>query len=346
MTNDPSRDTVSPDTVSTDTVSTDTVSTDTVSTDIVYGLDASPSFQEDARCFAAKRSGLYRSEDGGTSWEDAYESLDLGQPLATAAVSISPAFGRDQTVFAGVHGAVLRSTDGTQTWAAARLPSPPPFVISVVPSPDFERDGVVLAATMEDGVFRSADRGSHWSAWNFGLLDLNVLCLVASPDYARDETLFAGTESGIFKSTNGGRAWREANLPPEWGPVLTLAVSAKSDDTRTVYAGTESFGLIRSLDSGATWEQIQDPRVPETVNGVLLSDRSERRPVVLVMGPESVIFSGDRGHTWCPVDLKLKEGIHLTTVAAPDGLQDGALLLLGTDAGTVLRPRIGVTPGA
>ncbi len=121
---------------------------------------------------------------------------------------------------------------------------PPPFVHSLAVSPQFAQDGVVLAGTMEDGVFRSGDRGAQWAAWNFGLLDLSVLCLSMSPAYADDETVFAGTDSGIFRSMNGGRAWRELEFPPDWAPVLSLALSPGFGADGMLFAGTEFGGHV------------------------------------------------------------------------------------------------------
>ena len=51
--------------------------------DIVYALATSPSFEEDGLCFAARPTGLYRSQDGARSWQDAYASLDLSAALTT-----------------------------------------------------------------------------------------------------------------------------------------------------------------------------------------------------------------------------------------------------------------------
>ena len=218
--------------------------------DVVYALAASPQFDRDGVCFAGRASGLYRSADGGASWQPAYATLNLSEDLSTSAVVVSPDFASDRAVFAGVTGAILRSHDGGGSWFLTLLPSPPPVVSCLVASPDYERDGVLFAGTMEDGVFRSSDRGERWVRWNFGLLDLHVLVLALSPDFAQDETLFVGVESGIFRSTNGGRAWREVPFPTDLAPVISLAISPDFKRDGLLLAGTEAHGLYALARSG------------------------------------------------------------------------------------------------
>ncbi len=305
--------------------------------DAVYSLAASPAFADDGICFAARPSGLYRSTDGGQSWQPAYASLNLEAPLATTAVILSPGFAGDSHVFAGVPGGILRSMDGGQTWQVATLPSPPPLVSSLVISPDFERDGVILAATVEDGVFRSADRGSRWSAWNFGLLDLKVLTLAISPDFAADETLFAGTDSGLFRSTNGGRAWREVDLPVGFTPVLSLAFSPHYAGDGLLFAGTEDYGLFSSADRGRSWTRLAETTLTGNVNGIFLSPDFPTRPDVLVLLGNGLFVSRDGGQTWQEWPVPAGEPLPMMCASAPLGLDPGAPLLVGLADGRVLR---------
>lgn len=310
---------------------------ETKTPDVVYSLATSPDFERDGVCFAARASGLFRSEDGGLTWQAAYASLELETPLITAAVAVSPNFEADRSVFAGVPGGILRSVDGGQSWYIARLPSPPPFVSSLVVSPNFARDGILLAGTLEDGVFRSADRGHHWSAWNFGLLDLNTLALAISPNFANDETLFVGTDSGIFRSTNGGRAWREVNFSPEFAPVLSLVLSPNYGHDGVLFAGTESCGLFYSDDRGHTWTRLGEGVVTDAVNAIVLSPQFPAKPDVLVLLGETLLVSRDDGQSWSDwkSGLSIEQG--LASVAAPQGLDPGAPLLVGLVEGGVLR---------
>ena len=68
----------------------------------VYGFAVSPDFERDGLCFAASSSGLYRSEDGGQTWQSAYDALSLTTAVLTTAVAVSPDFSIDRSLFAAV----------------------------------------------------------------------------------------------------------------------------------------------------------------------------------------------------------------------------------------------------
>ena len=303
--------------------------------DIVLALASSPNFARDGICFAGRRSGLYRSGDGGLTWRPAYESLDLDAALTTTAVALSPDFGGDRSLFAGVPGAVLRSLDGGERWFVAPLPSPPPVVSALAVSPDYARDGAVLAGTVEDGVFRSADRGVSWSAWNFGLLDLGVLALAISPAFARDETLYAGTESSLFRSTNGGRAWREVEPAGEFAPILSLALSPGYERDGVILAGTEAHGLLHSGDRGRSWARLGEGVIADAVNAILLAPDYPGTPDIAVMLDTALFGSRDGGRTWSAWHVEAGNGGGVTAVVAPRGLGPGCPLLTGTAGGGV-----------
>jgi photosystem II stability/assembly factor-like uncharacterized protein len=305
--------------------------------DITYALAASPNFPQDGICFAARGSGLYRSEDGGQTWRFAYETLNLEAPLPTMAIAISPDFASDRTVFAGVPGGILRSFDGGETWDVVQFPSPPPVVSALVISPDYVRDGILLAGTVEDGVFSTSNRGGHWVAWNFGLLDLNTICLAISPDFAQDETLFVGTDSGIYCSTNGGRAWREVDFSLDLAPVLSLALSSAYAEDGILFAGTESHGLYRSEDRGRTWTHLAEDNVRGAVNAILLSPEFPDKADILAMLGDGLLLSRDGGRFWAERGAGAEFGEGLACVAAPQGLDTDGPLLVGLVDGGVLR---------
>jgi photosystem II stability/assembly factor-like uncharacterized protein len=311
--------------------------------DLVYALACIARCDEQTPsriCFAARGSGLYRSDDGGESWTYLYTSLELTSPLPTTSVVLTPGCAggeQDQSagyeIFAGVPGGVLRSSDGGESWAATILDNPPPAVSALAISPNFAEDGVLLAASTEDGIFRSATRGTHWARWNFGLLDLNVFCLAISPGFAQDETLLAGVETGVFRSTNGGRAWREVDLSVGYEPVVSLALSPRYPEDGKIFVGTETQGLLLSMDDGASWTRLGEEVITDPVNTILLSGDYPDQGDMLVLSQNALWLSRDGGAAWDKVE-PVMEG--MTSVLAPDGLHVGAPLLIGLMEGNVV----------
>jgi photosystem II stability/assembly factor-like uncharacterized protein len=287
--------------------------------------------------FAARNSGLYRTDDDGRTWHMAYQSLDLSEPLPTLTVAISPDFEHDPRIFAGLSGGIFRSLNGGQVWENVPLPSPPPVVSALELSPNFEQDGILFAATLEDGVLFSSDRGHHFGAWNFGLLDLNILCLAISPSFAMDETVFLGTQSGVFRSTNGGRAWREVDLPVGYEAVLSLALSPQFVHDGILLAGTETQGLLLSTDAGESWQRLGADVFTEAIDAIQLPPDFSIRPEIMALHAGTLLHSADHGETWKLWRQNIVADQEVTAILAPHGFGVGDLTLVGLINGNVLR---------
>jgi photosystem II stability/assembly factor-like uncharacterized protein len=308
--------------------------------DFIYNLAATSGFGQGiiGSGFAARNSGLYRSDDGGLTWKDATVSLQLSAPVAATSVAVPSDYDQDPIILAGMVGGILRSVDGGVTWHLPTLTSPPPVISAMVLSPNFSRDGIALAGTLEDGVLSSFDHGSSWVSWNFGLLDLNVLCLALSPAFASDETVFAGTETGIFRSTNGGRAWREVNLPIGFEPVLSLVISPAFASDGTIFAGTESQGVLVSHDGGDTWDSLTTQFSGEPINGINISPNFPTRPEIVVLSNGQAWMSRDGGSNWAQLWSELaEEEREISALYAPQGFGKGCKVWLGMYGGEILQ---------
>jgi photosystem II stability/assembly factor-like uncharacterized protein len=299
--------------------------------DVVYALAGSAN-----ALYAARTSGLYLSQDEGTTWQDAFASLNIAQPLTATAVALDGNTD-GETVFVGVNGAVLRSDDDGGSWQIAHLASPPPQVTALAISPAYNEDGVVAAGTAEDGVFVSTDRGINWIPWNFGLIDPNVYSLAISPDFANDHTLYAGTESGLFRSRNGGRGWHEVPFPMDAAPVLSLALSPQYASDGLLYAGTEKNGLFVSDDFGLNWQHINSELISTAVSAMHIRSAAHSIPMIWLLLEDKLVCSSDGGHSWKQHRGQIPPGKLAMTMlplpASPDkvlvGFADGDILLLG-----------------
>ncbi|MEN8172332.1 MAG: hypothetical protein ABFS03_05570 [Chloroflexota bacterium] len=305
-------------------------------TDPVFSFAVSPEFSKDQTVFAARGSGLYHSQDGGKTWQFSLESLGLETPLAISCVAVSPNFTEMPHVFAAGPGGVLCSRDGGQSWYVTMLPSPPPFVTALAVSPNYAKDGIVFACTMDDGVFRSSNRGVDWTAWNFGLFDLHVLSITVSPNFADDKNVYIGTESGIFRSVNGGLGWRELDFKVENAPVVSLAIPPNIGESQLLFAGSEERGVFYSVDRGTVWRLAEDAKLVGSVNSILLSDDNPEELCITIANEDSIIVSRNSGQTWQPWSLDLHFDDQILTVAAPKSVCPGSQLLVGLADGQIV----------
>ncbi len=311
----------------------------TLADDIIFALasESGKTRKETNIMFAAKSSGIYRSVDGAKSWELAFTMEEMQEDLPALCICLSPDFAHDHNVFVGVPGGVLRSFDAGATWKVEKLTTPPPVVGTMVISPNFIEDGILVAGTNEDGILRSLDRGLHWATSNFNLLDLNVLSLAISPNFKQDEMMFAGTVSGLFRSKNGGRAWREVEFPFGYDPVLSLAFDPDFASSRMLLAGTETQGLQISRDAGATWERIAPDILVQPINAVLPYLVDGKKQVNFVLHGDLVFYSQDEMKTWKEWEPAAKQKEGVSCIALPGWKTEGKLqLVVGLVDGRIL----------
>ncbi len=97
---------------------------------IIEGVETSPAYADDQTVLiSARGAGLFRSEDGGRSFDPVGDDLrenghllaDFSNPTAEP-IHFSPNFAEDRTVFGYGAGSVLRSTDAGDSWQELALP--------------------------------------------------------------------------------------------------------------------------------------------------------------------------------------------------------------------------------
>ena len=144
---------------------------------------------------------IYRSQDGGETWETVYE---FGQSFAFLGGVLDFAFdpsSPDRMVAAvgpfinSGGGGLLLSRDGGRTWPETRLLGVDVMDLLVDPS----RDGTLYAASDNAGVFVSDDAGETWTSLSNGLGPASIRDLSVDPGHP--ETLYAATGSGLWTFT-------------------------------------------------------------------------------------------------------------------------------------------------
>ncbi|HEY0781490.1 MAG TPA: hypothetical protein VGE98_03480, partial [Thermoanaerobaculia bacterium] len=203
--------------------------------------------------FAATQDSLFRTADGGASWNPA----GLGAFVTFLAVA---ADGTDVYAASG-YGGLWRSTNGGATWRTVR--SARPFAITSL-AVDPHRADVLYAGGQEQGVLRSQDGGVHWRPLlrQSALGERAVQHLAVDPSAPR---LYAGTSDGLLLSRDGGTTWNDADASgPAPGTGQVTAIALDPDTPGTVYVATRRddystptvAALWKSDDAGASWTRL------------------------------------------------------------------------------------------
>ncbi len=181
--------------------------------------------------------GVYRSRDGGQSWEN----MGLGASEHIGMIRIDP---RDSnTIFVAAQGplwsgggdrGLFKSTDGGENWNKVL--------------------GDGLGNTDED------DRYTGVSEVHMDPRNPDVMYAVAWQRYRNVAVLMdGGPGTGIHKSVDGGETWRELTngLPEEVMGKIGFAISPQQPDVvyATIELANRTGGFWRSADGGESWEK-------------------------------------------------------------------------------------------
>lgn len=197
------------------------------------------------------KQGIFRSSDGGYSWEQ----VSTG-PAEISSLAVHPMY--PDFIFAGTAasdhdgGHLWFSADSGQTWDNLRFSLPAdesgqsPQVSAVEAAVD--QPNTMFMGTWGQGLYRFDVReGAMELLGGSTKSNLYVNDVVSSPD----SPVYAVTTEGLMR-INGSQL--EAIKTPDG--VVSLAVDPQNP--QMLYVGTVGYGVHRSSDGGQTWQALNN----------------------------------------------------------------------------------------
>ncbi len=238
--------------------------------------------------FGAAGGGVWKTQDGGQTWENISDGY-FGGSIGAVAVSeadnnVIYVGGGEVTVRGNVsYGyGVWKSVDAGKTWTHIGLensrhipririhPKDPNVVYAAVL-------GDLYKPTEERGIYRSMDGGETWEKILFANENAGAVDLILDPNNPRivyastwrikrtPYSLESGGEgSAMWKSTDGGDNWTNISenpgLPDGTLGIIGVAVSPVNSEKVWAIIEADDGGVFRSSDGGDTWQKVNSNR--------------------------------------------------------------------------------------
>jgi photosystem II stability/assembly factor-like uncharacterized protein len=236
--------------------------------------------------YAGSADSVYRSEDGGLSWELASggdvggwywgpPGVRAGFPIDMQCDPDDP----DRVMVNNYGGGNFESLDGGRTWRDASQGYTGAQMRDLAVDPE---EPARVYAFGRSGPWVSEDGGDNWHGLDFDWGEPELAGVAIDPLNPR-HLLGAGEHSGnIMASDNAGIAWEMVYDNPEFeGGGFEYrhgygAIQFSLSSPTIVYAGIrresrhisdesaiDSYGMYKSTDGGATWQEINDARTAD-----------------------------------------------------------------------------------
>jgi photosystem II stability/assembly factor-like uncharacterized protein len=183
--------------------------------------------------------GIYKSADGGLTWNQKNQGLPLfgGSINPILSLAIDPTI--TSTVWAGTQygGGIVKSTDGGELWQVKGL-TETNFVEAIAVNPDNSNEILVGAGYSDGRIYKSTDGGNSWRVTVSGIAF--VQDIVYDPRNSR--WVYAVTEGyGVLRSFDGGESWHDHSAGIFYPVLYSLAIT--QDDPPLLIVGSYGSGL-------------------------------------------------------------------------------------------------------
>ena len=246
-------------------------------------------------CCDDSHGRVFRSEDGGASWQ----LLREDDARARGAIAVDAA----GDVYAAGPRGISKLPAGSDRWmdifASARFPF---WSITA----DSHLPGVVFASNPAVGTLRTRDGGQTWKA-----LQVPVTLVVIDPT---NSSRVYGASLDFARSIDGGETWLFPPLlpippPPDPPPLGVWSIAVAASKPNVIYRLALYKGLVselfRSEDFGVTWKTRLSHPAEADLGAQVLVDPRDDRDVFLLSPARGVLRSTDGGATWKSINAGL-----------------------------------------
>ncbi len=256
--------------------------------DIVNAIAVNPK-DPDVIYAGLANSGIYKSIDGGLSWQPSHRGLDSTEVNSLIIDPTTP-----DRLYAGTSSGTYQTNDGGLFWDKVG-----PEALQLWIDPD---DPTHVIGGWWNTIFETRDAGKTWADLLESDCPQNPGGFAIDPDNTQRILLSErdGDDcmTGLYESLDGGKTFQFLALKDN-SNISLIAISSEINGSKTIYVMTGFNRLSVSRDDGRTWSRASlnctdfaiDPVNPGTV--------------YCSGSPNGVYRTRDSGKNWDVLDLSL-----------------------------------------
>jgi photosystem II stability/assembly factor-like uncharacterized protein len=261
--------------------------------DVIEQVEVSSNYAQDQTVFIIVRGNLFKSSNGGQSWQRLVKGIDHKGILT--ALSLAPKT-TDKIYLSSIGDGIYKSENGGESWVRANegLETLQIDRLSTSPhSPDF-----VLAAGAEQGLYRTENSGQRWETILNRAQKISAIAYFPeNPDW-----IIVGDRQGrLYLSEDRGKTWQAPTSAAieGGGAIETIAISPDFASDNTFWIGTEKKGILKTSDRGTSFSEINQGLSGGAIKDIVVSpDYTQDSTLFVSTWDEAVFQSNDGGQTW------------------------------------------------
>lgn len=207
----------------------------------VWGLLAHPA--ELGLLYAIGESGVWRSTDGGQTWQ--LRGGDLHPFSLAADPSDGAVLYASVTDYDAQKFGVYKTTDGGASWSPSLAQEPAEVFGSIAVDPSDAR----TVWTGGSNLWRSDDAGAHWTTVGNGPTAIAGYPLLADTSDPNVVLAGGGTQN-LSRSADGGRTWTRVAEDTGLAPIALLQQASAG----TIFT-SDGLRVFQSINGGAAWTE-------------------------------------------------------------------------------------------
>ncbi|RQH15526.1 hypothetical protein D5R40_24735 [Okeania hirsuta] len=260
--------------------------------DVVTHVEVSPNYQQDQTVLIVVRNNLYRSSDGGASWQRITKGLDYSSLFIT---DLELSQQNDGLAFLGTLGdGIYRSSDKGLTWQNTSEGLDELAIDHIIVSPTSSK---IVLASISDRLYLTQNSGESWQQVFQSKSPIDTL------GFSNDGKLVIATNTNeLLVSRDSGATWqasdRAASGLPLDSPIVAIE-SMPGGAVGSMSLATETQGIFQTTDQGKTWTKQAIPIANELVQDLKIIPGSQNAPQLFVSTANTGLFYWD-GQEWQP----------------------------------------------